>query len=350
MIGLKKGLVGRIMSKLEELQLPKVLFLHCIIHQQALCGKHLNIFCVLKPVVSVVNFIRGHALNHRQFQNFLKEVDSEYCDLPYHTAVRWLSCGKVLLRFYKLRTEIISFLAEKNRVEPLLSNPDWLAKLSFLVDITSYINELNLRLQGQGNLICDLYTIIKGFRMKLLLFEAQLETGNISHFQCLKEFCAETTEEVIFDFPKKIITDLKIQVLERFSDIDRIESDILLFQNPFGCEPAGMPLDLQLELIDLQANELLKEKHKEGQLVEFYRCLPDNVFPNLKKFASKMASMFGTTYICEQTFSKMKYVKSEHSTRLTDDHLKAILMVGCCTSKPNIDDIMTEKRQFHKSH
>ena len=85
-----------------------------------------------------------------------------------------------------------------------------------------------------------------------------------------------------------------------------------------------MPIDLQLELIDLQASEILKEKHKEGQLVEFYRSLPDNVFPNLKKFAFKMASMYWTTYICEQTFSKMKYVKSEHRTRMINDHLKAI--------------------------
>ena len=67
-----------------------------------------------------------------------------------------------------------------------------------------------------------------------------------------------------------------------------------------------MSVKLQLELIDSQANEVLKEKHKEGQLVEFYGCLPDNVFPNLKTFTSKMALMFGTTYVCEQAFSKMK--------------------------------------------
>ena len=81
MAGLKKSLVGQIMTKLEELQLPKALFLHCIIHQQALCGKHLNISFVPKLVISVVNFIQGHALNHHQFLNFLKEVNSEYCDL-----------------------------------------------------------------------------------------------------------------------------------------------------------------------------------------------------------------------------------------------------------------------------
>ena len=51
MARLKKGLVGRIMSKLEELHLRKALSLHCIIHQQALCSKHLDISCVMQPVV-----------------------------------------------------------------------------------------------------------------------------------------------------------------------------------------------------------------------------------------------------------------------------------------------------------
>ena len=66
----------------------------------------------MKPVVWAVNFIRSHALIHRQFQTF-KEIDAEYSDLPYHKAVRWLSCGKVLLRFYNLRKEINLFLTER---------------------------------------------------------------------------------------------------------------------------------------------------------------------------------------------------------------------------------------------
>ncbi|PNF32729.1 hypothetical protein B7P43_G11587 [Cryptotermes secundus] len=59
-----------------------------------------------EPVVSTVNFIRSRGLNHRQFRDFLSEVEAEYPDLPYHTAVRWLSSGKVLLRFFELRAEI----------------------------------------------------------------------------------------------------------------------------------------------------------------------------------------------------------------------------------------------------
>ena len=110
-----------------------------------------------------------------------------------------------------------------------------------------------------------------------------------------------------------------------------------------------MSFKLKVELIDLQANVLLKEKHRENQLVKIYRCPSDDDFQNLKKFASCMALMFGT-YACEQTFSKVKYVKSEHQTRLTDEYLKVILLFGCSTSKPNLDDILRDKRQFYGSH
>ena len=329
MAGVRKDLVGQIQTKLEDLQLSRALSIHCIIHKQALCGKHLDISCVLKPVTTVVNFIRSHGLNHRQFKAFLEEIDSDFCDLPYYTAVRWLSCGKVLFRFYKLRREIDLFLTEHNTADPLLSDPSLLLKLSFLVDITSHMNELNLKLQGKDNLICDLYRIITAFRKKLSLFEAQLEGGNFSHFQCFQEFCTENVDHVNLEFQRKIIQDLHKHLSERLSDLDKIENDILLFENPIGCNLDSMPTELQLELIDLQANALLKEKHREGKRIELYRCLPDDEFSKLKKFASGMASVFVTTYVCEQTFSKMKYVKSIHRTRLTDEHLKAILMVGC---------------------
>jgi hypothetical protein len=73
-------------------------------------------------------------------------------------------------------------------------------------------------------------------------------------------------------------------------------------------------VELQLELIDLQANDLLKEKHREGKVVKFYRCLPDPEFLELNKFAAGVASVFGKTYVCEQIFSKMKYEKSTQRT------------------------------------
>ena len=184
----------------------------------------------------------------------------------------------------------------------------WVSKLSFLADTTFHINDWNLKVQGKENPICDLYRIVNGFRKKLVLFESQLKVRNLSHFSCRKEFFAASVK-VSLEFLKKIISDLNQNFSEKFLNLHKIEDNVLLFQNPFSCNPNDMPSELQLELIDLQANGLLKENHREGKLLEFYRSLRNDEFLKLKKFASGMASMFGTTYVCEQTFLKMKNVK-----------------------------------------
>ena len=52
-----------------------------------------------------------------------------------------------------------------------------------------------------------------------------------------------------------------------------------------------------MEIIDLQANVQIKDKYKEGN--DFYKYLNAKAFPNLKQFAYKFISMFGTTSMCE---------------------------------------------------
>ncbi|CAH1108390.1 unnamed protein product [Psylliodes chrysocephalus] len=85
-------------------------------HEKSLCGKCLDVSEVLKPVISVVNFIRSTGLNHRQFREFIEEMEEN--DLPYYTAVLWLSCGKVLQRFFVLRAVIEFFLMESSALLP----------------------------------------------------------------------------------------------------------------------------------------------------------------------------------------------------------------------------------------
>ena len=98
-----------------------------------------------------------------------------------------------------------------------------------MLDIFTYFPplEISLKLQGKNKLVCDLHRIIKGFLRKRSLFEAHLEGENFSHFHCFREFCALIAEDVNLDFPKKIIRDMKKHFLERFSDLDKIESEIV---------------------------------------------------------------------------------------------------------------------------
>jgi len=69
---------------------------HCIIHQESLCGKVLNLQHVTIPVVKCVNKIRARGLNRRQFREYCEMLDEEYGDLILHCEVRWLSRGQVL--------------------------------------------------------------------------------------------------------------------------------------------------------------------------------------------------------------------------------------------------------------
>ncbi|KAL4142782.1 hypothetical protein QTP88_005187 [Uroleucon formosanum] len=264
--------------------------------------------------------------------------------------VRWLSRGKVLSRFFELRNEIEIFLIDKNRPLPLLTDSEWVWKLAFLVNITKYMNDFNLKLQGKDVLICDVYTLVKAFRQKLILFETQISKNCFIHFSTCDKYNKESKTQFPVDFAQKIISELKIQFKLRFSDLDVKSEEINIFQNPFSCDIEKLPPTLQMEMIDLQSNDALKIKHREETLVDFYKFLPDIQYPNLKKFAIEYISVFATTYLCEQTFSKMKYIKSKYRSAMTDKHLESILKIGTSNIQPQFDQILAEKHQFHTSH
>ncbi|XP_078495376.1 general transcription factor II-I repeat domain-containing protein 2A-like [Ciona intestinalis] len=132
--GKKVGLLKRLGDHVAEVDCTReLIFLHCIIHQEVLCKSVLNMKHVVDPVVKVVNFIRARGLNHRQFIKLLEDCDSEHSDVLYHTAVRWLSLGKVLRRVWDLKKEILLFLEIKGKdaEHPQLRNSEWLADMAF---------------------------------------------------------------------------------------------------------------------------------------------------------------------------------------------------------------------------
>ena len=87
-----------------------ITFLHCIIHQEALCKSVLQLNHVVKAVLKLINYIKGRGLHHRQFIKFLEEINSDHQDLLYHSHVRWLSLGKTCKRVWVLKEAICSFL------------------------------------------------------------------------------------------------------------------------------------------------------------------------------------------------------------------------------------------------
>jgi hypothetical protein len=106
----------------------------------------------------------------------------------------------------------------------------------------------------------------------------------------------------------------------------------------------------QLEVIDMQTNDELKEAFHSSTREQFYKCLSDSKFPNIKWLATKMSTVFGSTYICEQTFSRMKLIKSKFCTRMTNDHLHHCLCLSVSNLPKYINRLLAVKLQPQAPH
>ncbi len=350
MVSDQKGFQGIIISELRKRNLPSnLIWCHCIIHQEALCAKVLGFKEVMKAIISDVNFIRAHSLNHRQFKQLLDDLDANYKDVIYFSQVRWLSQGRTLERVWQLRREISMFFDMKGRVHKF-GDSAWLSDFAFLTDITAKLNDLNTALQGRGKLVHNLFCDVKAFQSKLRLWKAQLDTGNFDHFPCLK--CLKE-DGVDLDGVKysSEVDKLKKEFDSRFKEFYAQEKYFELISMPFGIDPETVESSLQMELIELQCNMDLKAQFSSKSLIDFYKtALPHSQFPNLSKCAQKFLVLFGSTYICEQFFSKMKLTKSKQRSCLTDRHLIDSLRIASSNLNPDIDNILKEQKQFQKSH
>ena len=266
MCGHRSGLLARMCEKMQEENITDELTAyHCIIYQESLCGKALKMEHVMSTITRAVNFIRAKGLNHRQFKAFLGELDMEYGDLPYHTEVRWLSQGKVLLRGFELLEEICLFMESKGKDTTELRDETFLCEMAFLCNITNHLNVMNLQLQGRGCVIFDMHSTVKAFKTKLSLWETQMRKENLSHFpscQTLKEKLSTAV------FPSAQFAD-KLNILaadfqRRFADFEGQKSRFEMLSNPFAVDVESAPPNLQMEWTELQCNDTLKEKYESG--------------------------------------------------------------------------------------
>ena len=105
---------------------------------------------MLNTAVAAVHFVKSRALQSRLFGQLCREMDAGHDTLLYHSEVRWLSRGKVLQRVFELRREVSEFLrTEKHDIATFFSDPEYAAKLAYLVDVFSVLNSLNLSVQGR---------------------------------------------------------------------------------------------------------------------------------------------------------------------------------------------------------
>ena len=188
MSGTGIGFIGLLKSALKKKNISdNIAIFHCIIYQQNLCAKSLKFKHVMGPVIKAVNIIRARRLNHRQFQKFLDDLNTENQDLAYFSEVCWLSKSSMLRQFYELRKEVAPFLKNKGRLMTKMEEKSWLYDLAFLINITTRMNKLKTRLQRKAQYASEMYGHIKDFMNKLRLWHAHIQNANLTHFSTLKE-------------------------------------------------------------------------------------------------------------------------------------------------------------------
>ncbi|XP_035876739.1 general transcription factor II-I repeat domain-containing protein 2B isoform X3 [Phyllostomus discolor] len=325
MVDANNGLVTKLKSKVATVCKGSDLkSICCIIHPESLCAQKLKMDHVMNVVVNSVNWICSRGLNHSEFTTLLYELDSQYGSLLYYTEIKWLSRGLVLKRFFESLEEIDSFMSSRGKPIPQLSSQDWVKDLAFLVDMTMHLNTLNVSLQGHSQIVTQMYDLIRAFLAKLCLWETHLARNNLAHFPTLKSVSRSESDGLNY-IPK--IVELKTEFQKRLSDFKVYESELTLFSSPFSVKIENVHEALQMEVIDLQCNTVLKTKYDKVGVPEFYKYLWSS-YPKYKNHCAKILSMFGSTYICEQLFSILKLSKMKYSSQLKDSQWDSVLHIA----------------------
>ena len=252
MTGRKSGVVTRIKQAAGK----EITWNHCFIHRQALACKGIPpaLDKTLSEVIRVVNFIKASALNNRLFDQLCTDMGAEHTHLLFHTEVRWLSKGRVLTRFYELRHEIHAFLIQKKSTLAELFTDDWLLNLSYLADIFSSLNELNLKLQGRHDNVFLNWKHVQAFQKSLKLWLARLRRPDPSHYMFPTVLHHVEEHDVAATQVKHLSALIQTHLAALIENFDRyfpteryaILNDKRWIQNPFEFESPEYLLELTL--------------------------------------------------------------------------------------------------------
>nr|CAI5843314.1 unnamed protein product [Callosobruchus analis] len=338
-------------SRITDVASEGLVVTHCIIHREHLAAKKLSpqLNDILLESVKIVNFIKSNALNSRLFTTLCQEMGSDHVQLLLHAEIRWLSRGKVLKRLYKLRNEVQLFLNEKGSLlSRHFQNKEWVALLSYLSDIFSLINELNLSLQGKTNTVFNFYNKIDAFKKKLKLWYKRAQENNFDMFASFFDYINtnDIDQKSVISVILKHLNELSIAFDQYYPPEEDVRSGNMWVINPFidNCNNNLTTVE-ETELIELSSDLALKSQFNSVNIYQFWIKIATE-YHNLHAKAMKIVLPFSSTYLCETTFSAMTVIKTKHRNRLA---LAPALRIAVTGLTPRIDALVSNKDQ-QQSH
>uniref|UniRef100_A0A8C3S936 HAT C-terminal dimerisation domain-containing protein n=1 Tax=Chelydra serpentina TaxID=8475 RepID=A0A8C3S936_CHESE len=181
----------------------------------------------------------------------------------------------------------------------------------------------------------DMYSLVKSFMTKLLLFSCQIGNKQFTHFPTLQQI---TISDQNLERYTSLLLALHAEFSHHFEDFRMIENDMASISSPFTCDVDNAPSDLQLEAF------------KSAPLPRFYSSLNEQNFPKIKAHAQKMLVRFRSTYVCEQPFSVRKFNISKNRSSISDNHLAAVLRIATTEMTPDFTSLVNAHQRFSSSH
>ena len=138
----------------------------------------------------------------------------------------------MLGRFHSLLPEIIEFRNLKKCLWTKLEDENWLCDLGFMVDVTKYLNDLNVQLQGSDQLLHSMFFKSKSFTSILSLWENQFKDNECTHFPTLKKYNPTFCAEYLWNVPvswKASMLDFRISKASSWSLISFLSSSMLQY-------------------------------------------------------------------------------------------------------------------------
>uniref|UniRef100_A0A5S6R034 DUF4371 domain-containing protein n=1 Tax=Trichuris muris TaxID=70415 RepID=A0A5S6R034_TRIMR len=296
MTGRQRGFIAHLKQVV-----PDIVAVNCVIHREHLAATRLSnrLNSSLQLVINAINKIKSNPLNDRLFRQLCEESDAEYKRLLLHTEVRWLSKGACLTRFYCLFEAVVEFFASHdNALCENLKRRE--SDMAYLADLYFKFNEMNLLLQGDELNLITTRAAVCGFVRKLPLFRRNLARRELGQFPnlCALQKKVEIKDDDVEAYCQHLDM-LHHDLSARYEDILGMEVPSWVI-DPFSTAE----LELQEELVELQANEELKVKFLKNGYQAFWlqRGIAES-YPGLWNIARKLLLAFPSTYLAERGFS-----------------------------------------------